>query len=383
MDKRVYALAVKVIELSGTERPADGVLRVVIRDAGHVGKESARDLSRLIFGYYRWQAFLTTGRTLEFGLHESEDLVRRFVEQPGGFSNEELKRAVPEWVFAEMDEVPTAWLKSLQGEPRLWLRARTGNSARVLREVLGSVAAPHVLAPEALYYPGKNDLFKTTPFKDGVFEIQDIASQAVGTLCAPRHGDRWWDTCAGEGGKTMHLCDLMQNKGTVWATDRVEWRLKQLRIRARRAQLFNFRVAVWDGGPTPPAEGRCNGVLVDAPCSGIGTWQRNPHARWTTFPKDVHELAAVQLSMLNNVAESVKPGGRLVYSVCTLSRAETVGVANAFTAAHPDFEPLVLGSDKGASAQRWIWPQDLGGNGMFIAAWKKKKAASVPDPSAT
>lgn len=375
MDKRVYPLATKVIELAGTERPADAVLRLVIRDAGHVGKQTAGELSQMVFGYYRWRAFVTPGRTLEYNLHESEDLVRRFTEQPASFSAEDLKRSVPEWVFDEMADVPTAWLRSLQAEPRLWLRSRTGNSGRVLREVPGSVAAPHVLAPEALYYPGKADLFKTTPFQHGVFEIQDIASQAVGTLCAPRHGDRWWDTCAGEGGKTMHLCDLMENKGTVWATDRVEWRLKQLRIRARRAQIFNFRVALWDGSATPPAEGRCNGILIDAPCSGIGTWQRNPHARWTTSPKDLHELAAIQLSMLNNVVDAVKPGGRIVYSVCTLSRAETTAVANAFTAAHPDFEPLVLGADKGASAQRWIWPQDLGGNGMFIAAWKKKKAA--------
>jgi len=381
MDKRVYPLATKVIELAGTERPADAVLRVVIRDAGHVGKETAAALSKTVFGYYRWRGFLTPGRTMEHQLHESEELARRFTEQPSSFSDEDLQRAVPEWVFSEM-EVTTAWLRSLQAEPTLWLRARVGNAARITREIRGAIHSPHELAPEALRYAGPLDLFKSPAFQKGLFEIQDIASQAVGTLCAPRHGDRWWDTCAGEGGKTMHLCDLMENKGTVWATDRAEWRLKQLRIRARRAQIFNFRVALWDGGTTPPAEGRCNGILIDAPCSGIGTWQRNPHARWTTSPKDLHELAAIQLSMLNNVVDALKPGGRIVYSVCTLSRAETTAVANAFTAAHPDFEPLLVGTGSGAATQRWIWPQDLGGNGMFIAAWKKKKTAAEAVPSA-
>ena len=94
-----------------------------------------------------------------------------------------------------------------------------------------------------------------------------------------------------------------------------------------RAKLFNYRAALWDGSPRLPTKAKFDGILVDAPCSGVGTWQRNPHARWTTTPNDVAELAAVQAKLLGNIASSVKPGGRLVYAVCTLTRAETTAVA--------------------------------------------------------
>jgi len=118
---------------------------------------------------------------------------------------------------------------------------------------------------------------------------------------------------------------------------------------------------------------------VDAPCSGIGTWQRNPQARWTTTPDDVRELSEIQRNLLANVAPSVKPGGKLIFSVCTLTRAETTEVMEAFNASQPDFDPLIFPEIKlndrtvaGASSLT-IWPQDLGGNGMFIAGWRRKK----------
>ncbi|MBI4627026.1 MAG: RsmB/NOP family class I SAM-dependent RNA methyltransferase, partial [Verrucomicrobia bacterium] len=156
---------------------------------------------------------------------------------------------------------------------------------------------------------------------------------------APKPGETWWDACAGEGGKTLHLADLMMNKGVVWATDRSDKRLDTLKRRAARAKLFNYRTEFWDGGSRLPTKIKFDGILLDAPCSGVGTWQRNPHARWTTTPDDVRELAATQRVLLENVCGSLKPGGRLIYAVCTLTRSETTAVADAFTAAHPELEP--------------------------------------------
>ena len=172
----------------------------------------------------------------------------------------------------------------------------------------------------------------------------------------------------------MHLSDLMQNKGLLWASDRSARRLTKLKERAARAKVFNFRVGAWEGGPQLPTKTKFDGVLVDAPCSGLGTWQRNPHARWTTTPKDISELAVVQTQLLNHIAPSLKPGGRLVYAVCTLSRAETTAVADAFTAAHPEFEPVSPFPDPKSQTPGpvTLWPQDLNANGMFIAAWKRK-----------
>jgi 16S rRNA (cytosine967-C5)-methyltransferase len=155
--------------------------------------------------------------------------------------------------------------------------------------------------------------------------------------------------------------------------------LQKLKRRTARAKAFNYRAAPWDGGAKLPTKTKFDGILVDAPCSGVGTWQRNPHARWTTTADDVRELAEVQKKLLTHVAGSLKPGGKLIFSVCTVTRAETTGVAEHFQANHPDFEPLVLpelksnGRTIGNAPTVMIWPQDLGGNGMYIAGWRRKK----------
>ena len=237
--------------------------------------------------------------------------------------------------------------------------------------------------PNAVEYFGDEDLFKRPEFHAGEFEIQDIASQAVGWLCAPQPGETWWDACAGEGGKLLHLSDLMKNKGLIWASDRAEWRLKRLKRRTARAKVFNYRAVLWDGGPKLPTKTKFDGVLMDAPCSGVGTWQRNPHARWTTSLQDVQELAVLQQRLLAHAAASVKPGGKLVYAVCTLTRAETEETVRQFNETQREFEPMILpelhirGRILANAATLTIWPQDMGGNGMFIAAWRRRAAPSV------
>ena len=151
--------------------------------------------------------------------------------------------------------------------------------------------------------------------------------------------------------------------------------MKRLKIRAGRSKAFNYRSVLWDGGAKPPTKTKFDGALVDAPCSGVGTWQRNPHARWTTTPEDVRELGELQIQLLAHAAGSVKPGGKLVYSVCTLTRAETVEVAEAFARQFPEFQPLPLTHPMNASVPAsphvWMWPQEDGGNGMFVAAWQR------------
>ncbi|MBA4138499.1 MAG: RNA methyltransferase [Opitutus sp.] len=287
---------------------------------------------------------------------------------------------------SKLSPTATAWLRQLQREPALWIRARRGHEAAVAAALgdctpaatvagLAEPGPPSLSTPRSAFrFTGTRDLFLTPEFKSGRFEIQDLASQLVGHACAPQPGQTWWDACAGEGGKTMHLSDLMQNKGMIWASDRSLRRLDHLKKRASRAEVFNYRAAPWDGGVKPPTKTKFDGILVDAPCSGVGTWQRNPHARWTTSLDDVRELAIVQQRLLDHVAPSLKPGGRLVYAVCTLTRAETTAIADAFTVAHPDFEPAVITvagvADPGP--QLFLWPQDLNANGMFIAAWRKK-----------
>jgi 16S rRNA (cytosine967-C5)-methyltransferase len=371
-------IAAEVIRGVSREKPADAALREVLKRQRDLPPFDAAEISRTVFRHYRWLGWLREERNLENKLRVARLLEERFRSNPNSIPPAVLRaKTVPAWLHEEM-EVGDEWLRTLQTEPKLWLRAKRGQGSMLARK-LGLIATPHV--PEAFGHEGETDLFKIPEFHAGEFEIQDIASQLVGLLCDPKPGETWWDACAGEGGKTMHLSDLMENKGLIWSSDRAAWRLTHLKRRAARAKVFNYRAAAWDGRARLPTKTKFDGVLVDAPCSGVGTWQRNPHARWTTTPADVKELAAVQQRLLAHVAPSVKPGGKLIYSVCTLTRAETGEVVKAFNETQTEFEPLLLslppapnrnGRALPSAATLLIWPQDWGGNGMFVAAWRRR-----------
>lgn len=365
----VQAIAAEVIRKTSKDKPADQALREVLKPIKDLAPFDSAEIAKTVFRYYRWHFWLRDERGVEAKMRLALRLQNRFLAQVSNIPIAEIReKAVPAWT-AEQVAITDEWLLTLQTEPRLWLRAKADCADHLARQLV--LVDEHPRFPTAMSYRGNEDLFRTKEFQAGEFEIQDIASQAVGWICAPQPGETWWDTCAGEGGKTLHLSDLMKNKGLIWASDRAEWRLKQLKRRAARAQAFNFRVAPWDGSHRLPTKTKFDGVLVDAPCSGVGTWQRNPHARWTTLLQDVTELAAIQKNLLANVAGSVKPGGKLVFAVCTLTRAETTEVAADFTSKFGgEFEPLV---EKEFNGLQFIWPQDLGGNGMFIAAWRRKR----------
>jgi 16S rRNA (cytosine967-C5)-methyltransferase len=368
----ILNLATGVVRTALAGTPADQALREALtQDRHYTAPLARREVSRAVFAYFRWWRWLGAKDSLQKQLAAALTLQERFAHNPAIIKPATLAtRAVPEWSKDEMDIIPAAWLQQLQREPALWIRAKSGTGS-VLAATLGHcTAAPQ--SPEALHYAGITDLYRTPEFQAGEFEIQDLASQLVSLACAPQPGESWWDACAGEGGKTMHLSDLMQNKGLLWASDRSVRRLAKLKERAGRAKVFNYRAAEWDGGARLPTKTKFDGVLVDAPCSGTGTWQRNPHARWTTQPRDVHELAAVQQRLLDQVAPALKPGGRLIYAVCTLTRAETTTVAEAFAAAHPDFGPTPLSSLATHHSSLLLWPHELNANGMFIASWRRK-----------
>jgi 16S rRNA (cytosine967-C5)-methyltransferase len=374
----VVQIAVEVISKANHEMPADRVLRETFKRYRDLAPFDATEISRMVFLYYRWQGWVAGEATIEAKLRHARDWATRFETNPAAFSSEELRaNAVPAWALDEVD-VSDDWLRSLQGESRLWLRVPRGKG-RALANKLGHCrpAGEGPLA-DTLEFSGDEDLFLTPEFHAGEFEIQDISSQAVGLICNPKPGETWWDACAGEGGKLLHLSDLMENKGLIWASDRAAWRIQKLKRRASRAKVFNYRAVLWEGGAKLPTKTKFNGVLVDAPCSGVGTWQRNPHARWTTTLGDVRELGAIQQKLLSHAAAAVKPGGRLVYSVCTLTKSETVAVADAFEAQFKDFKPLAVSnplvSDQPPSARVWIWPQESNGNGMFVAVWEKTAA---------
>lgn len=370
-NKRLRDFAVRVISQFDREHPADAILRREFRGRKDISREESWHISRLVYSHFRWYGWLNPDDPPARRIERALELDAEFQNNPGLFSCTELRKAVPPWIF-EYADVPAEWLASLQQPVKLWLRTKPGQTEAVAK-LLGS-ASPGPL-PDSLLYTGREDLFRIPEFQAGEFQLQDIASQAVGWICAPQPKQLWWDTCAGEGGKMLHLVSLMGVKGSVWATDRAEWRLQRLKLRARRCQVFNYRIALWEGGPELPTDLHFDGILVDAPCSGVGTWQRNPHARWTTLPQDVMELAAKQKEMLHHAVTALKPGGKLVYSVCTTTWAETRDVVKAFQEAHPEFEPLPFPNPFDPAAPPaptlQIWPHLHGGNAMFVAVWRK------------
>jgi 16S rRNA (cytosine967-C5)-methyltransferase len=369
INQTILSTAASVITASSRDNPADAALKKQFA-ADKPSPEGRRAVSQCVFAYYRWFGWLNRDtspvRQIEQALAYDQD----FQAKPDAFADAELlPRAIPGWARGHMER-PAAWVRSLQAHPRLWLRARLGKGAELMEKLGDCNAGP---LPDSVEYVGEKDLFQTPEFKKGEFEIQDISSQAVSLICAPAEKQTWWDACAGEGGKTLHLSDLMRNTGLIWSSDRAEWRLDNLKKRAKRAGVFNYRAKLWDGSERLPTKTWFDGILVDAPCSGVGTWGRNPQARWTTTVDDVNELGQVQLQLLSNAAVVLKPGGRLFYSVCTLTRRETTEVAAKFSKIFPQFR---LSQLKFPGAQKTengltIWPQDLGGNGMFIAGWTR------------
>jgi 16S rRNA (cytosine967-C5)-methyltransferase len=366
-------LAEHIIRRADASHPADALLRQELKAQRGLNPPDAREVSYAVFAYYRWRGWLNPDRPFPQQLARAVGLARQFAHVPETIPDAELvARSLPPWTSEEVEVTP-AWARALQTEPILWLRARPGKGGELSRKLEDCQSFGSGPLGDAVRYDGDEDLFRTPLFHGGEFEVQDLSSQAVGLACGPKRGETWWDACAGEGGKMLHLSDLMANTGLIWASDRAAWRLQKLKRRAARAKAFNYRSVPWDGGSRLPTKTRFDGVLLDAPCSGLGTWHRNPHARWTTTRQDVEELAALQGQLLKHAAQAVKPGGRLIYAVCTVTRSETTRVAEAFPSQVQGFTPLPfphpLDPARPAQASCLIWPQEFGGNGMFIAAW--------------
>jgi 16S rRNA (cytosine967-C5)-methyltransferase len=302
-------------------------------------------------------------------------------------------RLFPQW-FREHLPLPPGgasskmkWLEllnALQGPQPLWVRAQGRESRLIWNELNEAGIKPwvHRTLVESAKLERDSDVHRLPPFQRGELEIQDLSSQIVGLVCDPDPGERWWDVCAGAGGKALHLAGLMKGKGLVVASDVHEKRLAEAVRRARRSPFRNLTTRPWDGKHVVGKAGRYDGVLVDAPCSAIGTWRRNPDARWLLERDAIPRLAATQLQILQTAAVGVRPGGILVYSVCTSTPMETKQVVASFLAARPEFcldpfrDPL-RGTDTDGTMQ--IWPQDADSDAMFIARMIRK---SAPKPAA-
>ena len=210
--------------------------------------------------------------------------------------------------------------------------------ARFAQEGIAAQACLH--APQGIRLAGKPALNKHPLFLDGSLEVQDEGSQLLGHLLAPKRGEMVVDFCAGAGGKTLLLGALMRSTGRLYAFDVSDKRLAKLKPRLARSGLSNVHPAVIaheNDTHVKRLAGKCDRVLVDAPCSGLGTLRRNPDLKWRQTPASVAELTAKQAGILAATAKLLKPGGRLVYATCSLLPEENERIVDAFLAAHPQF----------------------------------------------
>jgi 16S rRNA (cytosine967-C5)-methyltransferase len=215
------------------------------------------------------------------------------------------------------------------------------------------VVRPTPLSPFGLFLETRVNVYSLEAFKEGLFEVQDEGSQLLGMLvdAPPR---KVVDACAGAGGKSLQLAAQMKNKGDLHALDVESRRLEDLRLRARRAGVHNIRVQRIDPGPEALEQLKalhhgCERVMVDAPCSGTGTFRRKPDARYRLEEKSLAEHVARQKTLLERFSDLVKPGGRLIYGTCSILSEENEEVVNDFLGRHPEFSL--------APAEKWLGPE--------------------------
>ena len=391
---------------------ADRVLAGFYRRHREYGARDRRFFSNAVFSWFRWRGWLKTPTneniTVAILLDATEippplkymvehSALSHFNLKPLGQLNLKDKAAglqnllkgdrpgieqlVPDWLSGHLYFPPgieperhlVRCIESFQVRPPTWLRLRSDQRNEMLHSLtkMGIEIGTHPFIEQAVFIKGaKNcDLSQLRGA-----EAQDLASQCVGMCCNPKPGEQWWDMCAGAGGKSLHLADLMDDKGLILATDIRPSILDQLSKRSKRNNYRSIRTSVWNGIADPAPNKYFDGVLVDAPCSGIGTWHRNPDARWRIFPEQIRDYADIQANLLQIAATKVKSGGRLVYSTCTLTTIENTDVIGRFLERQKEFHPeniLNPLNRKQSNGLIWIWPGEMNCNGMFIAVMKK------------
>ena len=301
---------------------------------------------------------------------------------------------LPSWFRAHCAEIFSgAELAAQLRRAPLWLRLQTKEPRRVFEEfdAAGWRWRQSSALSSAIEILAEVDVTKTRSWEEGGVEVQDLGSQLVLSTLEVSPGGKWLDACAGAGGKTLQLAALLGGAGRIDAHDIRPEALRQLQLRATRAGMTV--AALPDGRsetrethvpPAPtidaatlsiirhlPAGAQYDGVLVDAPCSGSGTWRRSPHLKWTTTEATLARLAALQSELLEKLSPFVRPGGRLIYVTCSLSSCENEAVVAAFLQAHPEFHPAAFARAFGATprgAGLLILPSRHDTDGFFIAA---------------
>ncbi len=355
---------------------ADVIIQRYFRTRRYAGSKDRRAVRDLVYATIRRAGERPeTGRAAMVGLAEGDPALAALfdgsVHAPSPIVADEPRAEaaeVPIWLAGNL-----AGLGLLDRAP-LDLRVNRLKASRADVAIEGAVPTPH--APDGLRLAESVQVERLPEYAAGLIEVQDEGSQLVTLACGAEPGMKVVDLCAGAGGKTLGLAAAMQDRGVIFACDADRARLSRLAPRAERAGATIVETRLLDGGREMMAltdlAGAADLVVVDAPCSGTGTWRRNPEARWRLTPERLARVTALQSRLLDVAARLVKPGGTLVHIVCSLLDEEGAGQAEAFLARHPGWqaEPIALPAGHARGPGLRLTPSEDGTDGFFVARLK-------------
>lgn len=403
------------------DHPADAIVSRFFRDHRGFGPRERATMAETVYTVLRkkllFDHFAPSGsgpkerRLAILGFYGPGDFLRsalneqeiNWLDQCEKIKPEDLmerhRHNLPEWLVAPLKEQLGAefWplVESFNKGAGLDLRVNTFKAKRadVQKELaaLGIKAVPTPFSPWGLRIAGKPALNKAESFKRGDFEVQDEGSQLLAMLLDAKRGEMVVDFCAGAGGKTLAIGAAMRSTGRLYAFDTSAGRLDAFKSRLARSGLSNVHpaaIAHERDDRVKRLAGKIDRVLVDAPCTGMGTLRRNPDLKWRQDMKAVEEMTVKQTAILQSAARLVKSGGRLVYATCSVLPQENEAIALAFTEANKDFVPLDAGEvleglkvehaadlcSGGENGQRFLrlWPHRHQTDGFFAAVWQRQ-----------
>jgi 16S rRNA (cytosine967-C5)-methyltransferase len=359
--------------------PADRILSEWFRPRRFAGSKDRRAVRELVYAAIR-----TCG---EVPVSGRAALALLAVDDPALAALFDGSRHAPEPLRADepvaTPGVAPRWLveafaaSGLDGEEQAALLGRAPLDIRINRLKAALAVLPEPGEPGLVdtcrRYPANTPVEQWEAYQAGAIEVQDMGSQLVCEAVGARPGEQVVDLCAGAGGKTLALAALMDDRGAILASDADRARLSRLGPRAERAGVSIAQTRLLNPGREAEAladwQGRADAVLVDAPCSGTGTWRRNPEARWRLTGQELARLAAIQSRLLDVAADLVAPRGRLVHVVCSLLDVEGASQVEAFLARHPGWRavPLALGAGRPRGQGTRLTPAHDGTDGFFVA----------------
>lgn len=352
---------------------ADKVIERLLKAHRKWGSEDRRVVSEIFYNIIRWKkrleyymgesvkptnvykliiAYLLWSKTHykkfeEFDGVKVADILTKL--KKGTVPTKAIEHSIPDWLAETLEkELGKNWEKEMvalnEQAPTV---LRTNTLKTTPRELIADLNDENVEAftiknyPDAIQLAEKKNVFLTTAFKDGFFEVQDASSQKIGELLDVQEGMRVVDACAGAGGKTLHLAALMKNKGQIIALDIYGWKLTELKRRAKRAGAHNIEARlIEDNKVIKRLHGTADRLLIDSPCSGLGVLKRNPDSKWKIDQAFIDRIKGEQQQILQDYSKILKIGGQMIYATCSILPSENNEQVKTFLDNNPDFTLL-------------------------------------------